>query len=101
VLTTAGGLVFIGDFYRYFRALDAETGKVLWEIPLSGPVTGYPISYAVAGKQYVAVAVGGGTEGQPHLGQLYPELKVRGGASETCFIFCPGSNVLMVFALGD
>ncbi|MBI4460948.1 MAG: PQQ-binding-like beta-propeller repeat protein, partial [Acidobacteria bacterium] len=72
VLTTAGGLVFAGDFYRYFRALDAETGKVLWEIPLSGPVTGYPIIYAVGVKQYVAVAVGGGTEGQPHLGQLYP-----------------------------
>ena len=89
VLITAGGLVFAGDLHRYFRALDAETGKVLWEIPLSGPVTGYPISYGVDGKQYVAVAVGGGTTGQRHIGQLYPELKASGG-----------SNVLMVFELG-
>lgn len=90
VLTTAGGLVFAGDFYRYFRAFDAETGKVLWELPLSGPVTGYPISYAVDGKQYVAIGVGEGTGGQRHLGQLYPELKAP-----------VGSNILMVFALGD
>ena len=89
-MTTAGGLVFAGDFYRYFRAFDAETGKVLWEIPLSAPVTGYPITYAVDGKQYVAVAVGGGTTGQRHLARLYPELKVP-----------VGSNLLMVFALGE
>ena len=90
VLTTAGGLVFAGDFHRYFRAFDDETGKVLWEIPLSGPVTGYPISYAVDGKQYVAVAVGSGTTGQRDLARLYPELKTPAG-----------NNVLMVFALGD
>jgi alcohol dehydrogenase (cytochrome c) len=83
-------LVFAGDFYRYFRAFDAETGKVLWEVPLSGPVTAYPISYAVDGKQYVAVAVGGGSAGQRHLAQLYPELRAPAG-----------SNLLMVFALGD
>jgi alcohol dehydrogenase (cytochrome c) len=90
VLTTAGGLVFAGDFYRYFRAFDAGTGAVLWEIPLSAPVTGYPISYAADGKQYVAVAVGGGTSGQRHLAQLYPELRVP-----------TGSNLMMVFALAD
>ena len=90
VLTTAGGLVFVGDLHRYFRAIDAETGRVLWEIPLSAPVTGYPISYAVDGKQYIAVAVGGGTAGTRHLAELYPELKSPNG-----------SNILMVFALGD
>ncbi len=90
VLTTAGGLVFAGDFYRHFRAFDAETGKVLWELPLSGPVTGYPISYAVDGKQYVAVGAGSGTGGQRHIGQLYPELRPP-----------EGSNILMVFALGE
>jgi alcohol dehydrogenase (cytochrome c) len=90
VLTTAGGLVFVGDLHRYFRALDADTGKPLWEIPLSGPVSGYPISYAAGGKQYVAVAVGGGTSGQRHLAELYPELKAP-----------TGSNLLMVFALEE
>ena len=90
VLTTAGGLVFVGDFYRHFKALDAESGKVLWEIPLNGPVTGYPISYAVDGKQYVAIGAGSGTGGQRHIGRLYPELKPP-----------DGSNILMVFALGE
>ena len=90
VLTTAGGLVFAGDLYRYFRAFDAETGEVLWKLPLSGPVSGYPISYAVDGKQYVAIGVGQGTGGQRHLAQLYPELKAP-----------VGSNIMMVFALGD
>ncbi len=90
VLTTAGRLVFAGDLHRHFRAFDAQTGEVLWELPLSGPVTGYPISSAVDGKQYVAVAVGGGTSGQRHLAQLYPELKAP-----------EGSNILMVFALGE
>ena len=90
VLTTGGGLVFAGDFYRHFRAFDAQTGEVLWELPLSGSVTGYPISYAVDGKQYVAVGAGEGTVGQRHLAGLYPELKAP-----------EGSNILMVFALGN
>jgi len=90
VLTTAGGLVFVGDFDRYFRAFDAENGKVLWEIPLHGPVEGYPISYAVNGRQYVAVSSGGGSVGQRHLSQLYPDVKAP-----------TSSNVLMVFTLDD
>jgi len=90
VLTTGGGLVFVGDLHRYFRALDAMTGEVLWDIPLSSPVTGYPISYAANGKQYIAVGIGGGSAGTRHLGQLYPELNTQ-----------HGSNLLMVFALPD
>lgn len=90
VLTTGGDLVFAGDFHRYFRAFDAENGRVLWEIPLSGPVSGYPISYSADGKQYIAVAVGGGTPGSRHLAELYPELKPTAE-----------SNTLMVFALGE
>lgn len=90
VLTTAGKLVFYGDLHRYFKALDGETGELLWEIPLGSPVTGYPISYGVDGKQYIAVAVGGGTPGTRQLSRLYPELKLQ-----------HGSNTLMVFALSD
>lgn len=90
VLATAGGLVFVGDLHRYFRALDAGTGDVLWETPLSAPVTGYPISYAVDGTQYVAVAVGADTAGTNHLARLYPELEAA-----------DGGNALMVFALED
>ena len=58
VLTTAGGLAFAGDVDRYFRALDAATGDVLWETRLGTSVQGFPVSYAVGGTQYVAVSAG-------------------------------------------
>lgn len=58
MLTTAGGLVFNGDLHRYFRAFDDETGEKLWETRLDGPATVSTISYAVNGKQYVAVLAG-------------------------------------------
>jgi alcohol dehydrogenase (cytochrome c) len=54
-LTTAGGLVFIGDLERSFKVFDVETGAVLWQTRLGTAVQGFPISYAVEGRQYVAV----------------------------------------------
>ena len=57
-LTTAGGMVFVGDLNRYFRAFDVETGEILWEQRLGQAGHGYPITYAVGGKQYVAVPTG-------------------------------------------
>ncbi|HSM04647.1 MAG TPA: PQQ-binding-like beta-propeller repeat protein [Longimicrobiales bacterium] len=59
LVATAGGLVFGGDADGRFRALDDRTGEVLWEVNLGAPVLGFPISYAVDGKQYVAVSIGG------------------------------------------
>jgi PQQ-dependent dehydrogenase (methanol/ethanol family) len=58
MVATGGGLVFAGDTSGIFRAFDDETGEVLWEMPLDSPVSGYPITFAVNGKQYVAVATG-------------------------------------------
>ena len=58
LLSTAGGLVFGGTEEGNFIALDAETGKALWDLQLGGTVRGIPISYAVDGKQYVAIAAG-------------------------------------------
>jgi PQQ-dependent dehydrogenase (methanol/ethanol family) len=57
-LTTAGGLVFIGDLDRYFKAFDVATGKLLWQSRLGAPTHGYPISFGAKGKQYVAVPTG-------------------------------------------
>lgn len=57
-LTTAGGLVFIGDLDRYFKAFDVNTGKLLWQSRLGAPTHGYPISFGVNGKQYIAVPTG-------------------------------------------
>ena len=60
MLATAGGVVFEGTRDRKFRALDQATGKVLWETRLAAQPSSFPITYAVNGKQYVAVVAGGG-----------------------------------------
>ena len=60
VLTTAGDVVFFGDLAQRFRAMDADSGKVLWETPLPGSVQNSTITYAVNGRQYVAVMTGRG-----------------------------------------
>ena len=58
LVATGGRLVFGGDTNGRFRAFDQDSGKVLWEVNLGSPVTGYPITYSAGGKQYVAVSVG-------------------------------------------
>lgn len=57
-LTTGGGLVFVGDVDRYFNAYDVLNGERLWRTRLAAPLHGYPITYSVNGKQYVAVPTG-------------------------------------------
>jgi alcohol dehydrogenase (cytochrome c) len=58
LLSTAGGLVFAGTREGYFLALDAKTGKVLWKYQTGGIVIAPPITYALNGRQYVAVPAG-------------------------------------------
>jgi alcohol dehydrogenase (cytochrome c) len=60
VLTTDGGLAFIGDIDRNFKAFDTDTGKVVWETRLGAPVHGFPVTYTAKGRQYVAVTTGMG-----------------------------------------
>jgi len=86
LVATAGGLVFAGDANRRFKALDDESGVVLWETILSAPVTGHPISFAVDGHQYIAVAAGGNTHTDKTALSLHPEFKVPQGLS-TLFVF--------------
>ncbi len=80
VLTTAGDLVFNGDLNRRFRAFDAYTGKPLWESVLAGPVSVSTITYAVNGKQYVAVMTGDGLLDGGLLAET-PELKPPRGVN--------------------
>jgi alcohol dehydrogenase (cytochrome c) len=63
VLATAGNLVFWGDMNRRFRAFDTESGKIMWESILGGVIQMSTITYAVNGKQYVAVMTGDGASG--------------------------------------
>jgi quinohemoprotein ethanol dehydrogenase len=59
-LATAGGLVFTGGGTdNLFRALDAKTGKVLWQFDAQTAIVAPPISYEIGGRQYVAISVGG------------------------------------------
>lgn len=74
VLPTGGGLVFAGDWNRYFRAYDDETGEVLWQTRTNNAVNSFPISYEVDGKQYVAVAVGNGSSQARSVGSLTPDI---------------------------
>jgi alcohol dehydrogenase (cytochrome c) len=73
LVATGGGLLFGGDTVGHFYALDQDSGKVLWSVNLGSPVTGYPITYAVNGKQYVAVSTGNSLVSSG-LNTLTPEL---------------------------
>src|SRR5262245_40072274 len=73
LVATGGGLIFGGDTNGHFRAFDQNTGAVLWDINLGSPVTGYPITYSVRGKQYVAVSTGNSLVSSG-LNRLAPEL---------------------------
>ena len=66
VMTTAGGLAFVGDLNRVFRAVDVNTGKELWRTVLPTSVQGFPVSFMAGGKQYIAVSTGLGG-GSPRL----------------------------------
>lgn len=87
MLTTAGDLVFMGDMNRRFRAFDAYTGKQLWETVVGGAVSVSTITYAVNGKQYVAILTGNGLLDGSLLSET-PELKPP-----------RGNNAVYAFAL--
>jgi alcohol dehydrogenase (cytochrome c) len=58
LLSTAGGLVFGGTDEGNFFALDADTGKPLWDTQLGANIRGIPVSFAIDGKQYIAIGAG-------------------------------------------
>jgi len=87
-LTTAGGLVFVGDYDRNFRAYDQETGELLWQVRLPTTVNGYPVAFEAGGKQYVAVitGTGGGSWDTSIPRNLAPELQ-RPNTGNGLFVF--------------
>jgi len=88
VLATAGGLLFNGGMDRYFRAFDQDTGKVIWQTRLGSQAFGTPVTFSVKGRQYVAVAAGGGMNSSSVT--LFP------GVDQLS-----GSNMVYVFALPE
>jgi len=87
-LTTAGGLAIAGSWDRYLYIFDASSGETLWQTRLPTSVQGFPISYAVNGKQYLAVPVGGGGASWSGMipAQLMPEKK-RPAGGNGLFVF--------------
>ena len=84
LVATGGGLVFGGDGNGRFRAFDHATGEVLWEINLGSSVTGFPITYAVGGTQYVVASTGNSLSSRDNM-RLTPELHPSHG--NTLFVF--------------
>ncbi len=92
VLATAGDVVFMGGTNdRYFRAFDATTGEILWQQRTNSGVTGVPSSYAVNGKQYIAVLSGYGVDAE----REQEWLRTLGESD----LVVPQGGVLWVFAL--
>ena len=91
VISTAGNLAFVGDFDRVFRVVDVSNGKTLWKTRLGTTVQGFPVTFSVDGKQYVAVTTG--------LGGGSPELKP--GTMLTEVHRPPNGYNLFVFGLPD
>ncbi len=79
-LVTAGGLVFQGTATGKFYAHDASTGENLWEAEAGTGILAAPISYAIDGVQYVAVAAGWGGGFALNGGDAAAAAGVRGGA---------------------
>jgi alcohol dehydrogenase (cytochrome c) len=94
LLTTGGGLVIGGDSSRRLVVLDAGSGAVLLEKPLNSAVGGFPMTYMVNGKQYLAVPTGSNMLAQ-FASSLTPENKVPSDRN-------PGNgSMLLVFTLPD
>ncbi|HIF07288.1 MAG TPA: hypothetical protein EYQ64_10160, partial [Gemmatimonadetes bacterium] len=89
MLTTGGGLLFAGDTNRRFYAIDQWTGESLWQTILNGVSDMAPISYAVDGRQYIAVISPGGTVGSAgHVGQLRVRSPIgQRNVGHTLFVF--------------
>jgi alcohol dehydrogenase (cytochrome c) len=90
LLTTAGGVVFGGDTNRRIAALDAGSGRVLWELALNSQPGGFPMTFSAGGKQYVAIPAGLSLIGNRVVRSLTPEIPVPSRGS-----------TLWVFALPD
>jgi len=90
-LTTAGGLVFIGQATGDLAAYDASTGDRVWHFNCGRPISASPVSYEVDGSQYVAVLVGWG--GDP---AIEGSMSEPGGLRMT---YRDGGRGLFVFAL--
>jgi len=84
LLATGGGVLFGGDAAGHFRAFDDRNGRILLDVNLGSPVSGYPVTFRAAGRQYVAVTAGPAMI-PGVLNVLTPEIKT--GQASRLFVF--------------
>jgi len=87
VLDTAGGVLFAGALDRWLTAYDDATGKTLWREQLTDVPSSAPITYAVNGRQYVAMVVGFGSPQSITFAMLTPEIDLPVTRSSAIFVF--------------
>jgi len=86
-MTTAGNLVFFGDIEGQFHALDAKTGKPLWQMNVGSGVGAGPMTFAVDGKQYVAILVGRAESPPAFMGDIGKKIIAATPEGGTLFVF--------------
>jgi alcohol dehydrogenase (cytochrome c) len=86
LLVTNGGVVFVGDRARMFRALDDKTGETLWETRLDAVPNASPVTFSVAGRQFVAITTGGGGPHDAESKEITPEIQDSAPAT-TLWVF--------------
>jgi alcohol dehydrogenase (cytochrome c) len=86
LLASGGGLVFSGARDRNFRAYDAATGEVLWQVGLNASPSSSPATYSVDGVQYLVVVAGGGGAFDAGSRSLTPEIIDPAGGT-TLWVF--------------
>jgi alcohol dehydrogenase (cytochrome c) len=87
VLTTAGGLALDATFDRVFHVYDSATGAELWHSRLNDVSSSSPISFAVDGKQYLALIVGEGGFHAHSFAPLVPELRSSPNRGASVWVF--------------
>jgi alcohol dehydrogenase (cytochrome c) len=92
VLATGSGLLFTAAMDQQVLAYDQATGVELWRTGVTGVPNGSPISYAVDGRQYVAVVTGGGNPLAFGLPGYTPEIPLPEVSSAAIYVFALGSE---------
>ena len=106
-LVTDGGLMFYGSKSGHFRAVDRESGKVLWERKLASGIIGNPITYKIKGQQYVSIFSGlGGWIGLPvtaglDMSDKYGAIGATAMAKATRLDLIPQGGALHTFRVYD
>lgn len=103
-VVTAGDIAFYGTMDRWFKAVDAKSGKVLWQFRTPSGIIGQPTTYSINGVQYVAILSGvGGWPGAIANSAINPQVRNGAlgfaGAMQDLPAYTSAGSTLLVFAL--